>query len=121
MKQNYYFFDVEDFQPKITTLGFSLNEKVRAQLLNELIKLADRSPAESHLSLTLIRDKDSFRASLVVNSFSKIFRVRASGKKLSQVFTRVIEKMDGEIDSWKKHRNLDVHHLFVKDRIYFTC
>lgn len=106
MKQNYYFFDIEDIQPQITTIGFAVSEKTRNRFFNELLKLEERSPAESHLSLTLIKDGDQYRASLVVNSFSKIFRVKAAGRVLSEAFDSVIEKMDEKISSWKRNRNL---------------
>ncbi len=106
MKQNYYFFDVEDIQPKITTIGFTVSEKTRSRFLNELLKLEERSPAESHLSLTLIKDGDQYRASLVVNSFSKIFRVKAASRVLSEAFELVIGKMDEKISLWKQQRNL---------------
>lgn len=115
MKQNYLFFDVEDIQPKITTIGFALSESQRNLILCELLKLEDRSPAESHLALTLIRSPEGYRASLVVNSFTRVFRTQTIRKDLENVISRVIEKMDLEIAQWKRNREIGGRPTILPD------
>ncbi len=103
MKQNYLFYDLEDLQPKLTTIGFTLTEDERVRILEDLLELEERSPSESHLSLTVIKVPTGLRASLVVTSFSHVFRARTTRKNLAMTIVRVIEKMDAQFHAWKKY------------------
>lgn len=91
---------------KIRFSGFEPNSEFRKGLDILLSELHLKSPSQSFLSATFTLTNGIFEGVIKITSTAESFVAKASDNNLTQVGSKLFEKLGGQLEKWKSLRCL---------------
>ncbi len=107
-----------DPSPEFRPVGIQLSPHEKALILGKLELLKERAPSLTTTRLSIFKEKNGIKASLVINGAGLNFRAMETAKTALDAFDTAEAKIDRQLTDWKKNRFKNSYGVYCNKSVF---